>query len=53
MDLPLNALSLFWKDLKLFVVKAINCIFYNKELPISQRLGIISRLPNGDRLDNI
>ena len=39
----------FWKDLKLFVVKAINCIFYNKELPISQRLGIISCLPKGDK----
>ena len=28
---------------------AITCIFYKKELPISQRLGIISCLPKGDK----
>ena len=38
----------FWKDLKLFIVKAINCIFYKKELPISQKIGIISCLPKRD-----
>ena len=32
----------FWKDLKLFILNAINFIFLKKELPISQRLGIIS-----------
>ena len=45
----MNSLSFFWKDLKLFIIKAINCIFYKKELPISQRLGIISCLPKGDK----
>ena len=39
----------FWKDLKLFIIKAINCIFYIKKLPISKRLGIISCLPKGDK----
>ena len=39
----------FWKDIKNFVVRAINCIFLRKELPISQRLGIISCLPKGDK----
>lgn len=39
----------FWKDLKLFILNAINFIFLKKELPISQRLGIISCLPKGDK----
>lgn len=42
-------LNFFWKDLKHFVVRAINCIFFKKELPISQRLGVISCLPKGDK----
>ena len=40
----------FWKDLKIFVVKAINCIFYTKtELLISQRLEFVSCLPKGNK----
>lgn len=39
----------FWVDLKEFILKSINCIFSKKELPISQRLGIISCLPKGDK----
>lgn len=39
----------FWVDLKEFIRKSINCIFSKKELPISQRLGIISCLPKGDK----
>ena len=31
------------------VVRAINCIFNKGELPITQRLGIISCLPKGDK----
>lgn len=38
-----------WSDIKNYVVRAINCIFLKKELPISQRLGIISCLPRGDK----
>lgn len=39
----------FWKNLKLFILNAINFIFLKKELPISQRLEIISCLPKGDK----
>ena len=39
----------FWNDIKYYIVRAINCIFLKKELPISQRLGIISCLPKGDK----
>ena len=47
MDITLNSLRFLW-DFKLFVFKAIDCIFYNKELQISQKLGIISCLPKRD-----
>lgn len=49
MVLQLNFFKFFWKDLKLFILNAINLIFLKKELPISQRLGIISCLPKGDK----
>ena len=39
----------FWSDLKEIIFKSINCIFSKKELPISQRLGIISCLPKGEK----
>ena len=39
----------FWKDLKLPIVNAINCIFFKKELPASQRLEIISCIPKGNK----
>lgn len=42
----------FWSDIKNYVVRAINCIFLKKELPVSQQLGIISCLPKGDNQDN-
>ena len=32
----------FWNDLKDFLVRAVNDVFTNKKLPISQRLGIIT-----------
>jgi hypothetical protein len=42
-------LIFFWKDLKAYIVQSINTIFVQKELPVSQRLGIISCLPKGDK----
>ena len=39
----------FWNDLKTYIMSAIHCIYRKKELPISQRLGIISCLPKGDK----
>ena len=39
----------FWSDLKSFIVRAINSIYQNKKLPASQRLGIITCLPKGDK----
>lgn len=42
-------LKVSWSDIRNYVVRAINCIFLKKEHPISQRLGIISSLPKGDK----
>lgn len=43
-------LKFFWNNLKYFIISAINGILIKKEqLQISQRLGIISRLPKGDK----
>ena len=39
----------FWSDLKDFLVRAINDVFVNRKLPVSQRLGIIACLPKGDK----
>lgn len=39
----------FWKDFKHYIVSVVNHIFVKKELPISQRLGIITCLPKGDK----
>lgn len=40
--------NFFWNDLKCFILQAINCMFTQKQLPITQRLCIISSLPKGD-----
>ena len=37
------------KDLKTYRSKAINQIFIQQQLPVSQRLGVISCLPKGDK----
>lgn len=39
----------FWNDLKIYITSAINHIFVHGQLPVSQRLGIISCLPKGDK----
>jgi hypothetical protein len=39
----------FWRDLKNYIVLAVNYIFEKRELPISQILGIITCLPKGDK----
>ena len=39
----------FWKDLKTYISKAINQIFIQQQLPVSQRLGVISCLSKGDK----
>ena len=41
--------KLFWNYINIYMLSAIQCIFEHKELPISQRLGIISCLPKGDK----
>ena len=39
----------FWHDLKIYILNAVNTIFEKKILPVSQRLGIITCLPKGDK----
>ena len=39
----------FWRDLKIFVLNFINYGFENGMLSISQRLGIITLIPKGDK----
>ena len=41
--------KLFWEDLKTYITKAINQILIQQQLPISQRLGIMSCLPKEDK----
>ena len=39
----------FWKYFKWVVMGAIKEIYENKELPLSQRLGIIALIPKSDK----
>ena len=39
----------FWKDIGHFVLKSLNYAFVNGELSITQKLGIISCIPKGDK----
>ena len=41
--------KVFWRYLKKIVVNAIGEIYDNKELPLSQRLGIIALIPKSDK----
>ena len=41
--------KMFWKYLKYIVVGAIREVYENKELPLSQRLGIIALIPKADK----
>ena len=41
--------KMFWRYLKSVVIGAINEIYQNRELPLSQRLGIIALIPKGDK----
>ena len=45
--------TFFWKDIKHFAVRAINCTFENKELPVSQRLILYRACLKAISLDNI
>ena len=39
----------FWIDLKIFITKAINYGYENKMLSVTQRMGIITLIPKGDK----
>ena len=39
----------FWRDIKTFVINAVNYAFQQQRLPTSQRLGIVSIIPKGDK----
>ena len=41
--------KMFWKYLKNIVVAAIREVYKNRELPLSQRLGIIALIPKADK----
>ena len=41
--------KVFWKYFKKIVVGAIREVYENKELPLSQRLGIIALIPKADK----
>ena len=40
---------MFWKYFKQIVVGAIREVYENRELPVSQRLGIIALIPKADK----
>ena len=39
----------FWRDIKQFVIKAVDYSFEKNRLSVSQRLGIISIIPKGEK----
>ena len=39
----------FWLDLKVFITKAINFSYENRSLSVTQRLGIITLIPKGEK----
>ena len=39
----------FWRDLKCFIIKSVDCAFENNRLSVSQNLGIISIIPKPDK----
>ena len=39
----------FWIDLKFFITNALNFSFENESLSITQRLGIVTSIPKGDK----
>ena len=39
----------FWVDLKLFITNAINYSYVNGKLSVTQRLGILTLIPKGDK----
>ena len=39
----------FWRDLKQFIIRSIDFAFEQNRLSVSQRLGIISIIPKGDK----
>lgn len=48
-DLKKKRRSFFCRDLKDHIVTAVKHVFTEKELPISQRLGIITCVPKDDK----
>lgn len=39
----------FWRDLKVFIIRAVDYSFEHNRLSVSQRLGIINIIPKGDK----
>ena len=42
----------FWVDLKVFIVNAINYSYEVGKLPVTQRLGIVTIIPNREKKTN-
>ena len=42
-------LKLFWKDIGYFVLRSINYAFSSGELSITQKIGLITCIPKGDK----
>ena len=42
-------LKFFWLDLKLFILKSVNYSYEKGQLSVTQRLGIITLIPKGDK----
>ena len=44
-----NFFKFFWRDIKFFVIESINYGYEHHSLSISQRLGILTLIPKGDK----
>jgi hypothetical protein len=47
--LPSEFYKVFWKDIKQYLINALNASYNNRKLSITQRQGIITLLPKKDR----
>ena len=41
--------KVFWKDIGYFLIRSLNSVFFKGELSITQKQGVITCIPKGDK----
>ena len=47
--LPPEFYKIFWKETKVYLLRSINAAYHSKELSITQKQGVITCLPKGNK----